>query len=178
MQYGATRPLTAAEITWGSALFGDQLDFSPITIIARPFPPTAWLPDPPILVRWNRIYWPQGACPDFTQASALWQAILVHEWVHVWQYQTRRFDLLRYFVRLSPLNYHYTLPLRGFHDLGYEQQAALFEDLWRLHRGLPPRWHRNPGQRALRYRDLVDCIARVFPKVAGIPAPSEAATAY
>lgn len=178
MHDGVVRPLSALEIAWGSSLFGDQVDFAPITIIARPFPPIAWLPDPPILVRWNRIYWPRGACLDFTQASAPSQAVLVHEWVHVWQYQTGRFDLLRYFARLSPMNYHYTLPLPGFLELGYEQQAALFEDLWRLHRGLPPRWHRNADGGLPRYRDLIACIAAVFPKVLETLPSTEAPTAY
>lgn len=106
------------------------------------------------VVRGARIFWPGAPAEAATLAE---RAHLVHELVHVWQYQALRRTGLE--LLLSRV-YRYTLdPSRPFLRYGYEQQAAIVEDRLRLSEGAPARWARAAASH--------DDYARVISTAAG-----------
>ncbi len=114
------------------------------------------------MVRGAEIFWPVPApCDCAPDARPALTALFVHELVHLWQYQSGRFSVLAYAATLAPLRYHYRLsPGRGFLGFGYEQQAAIAEDYWRLTHGLPPRW----ALAEAKVSDYADLLGAAFPK--------------
>lgn len=97
--------------------------------------------------------------------------LLIHELVHVWQYQHGG---IRYIPRAlmaqqSPEGYNYggsealaTASQRGqqLQDFNFEQQADIVTDYFRLSQGQPPRWgHATPNDLPL-YRSFVEQLVK------------------
>ena len=93
----------------------------------------------------SRIFLPPHlAQADFSLAGAGAQALLVHELVHVWQFQTRPARTLLSWARTvveggygpGLPGYRYVLPLPPFAELGLERQASVVEHAFLLRAGL------------------------------------------
>lgn len=125
------RPLSPAEIAMAQAMFGAQVDYAPVRILAQPLFPRAF-----VAGRWfgrDWIVWPSKTLlPDYgaPDVPVRRAAILIHELVHVWQAQ-QGLNLL--FAKLragdGPQAYAYEIA----HDtlwerLNLEQQAMAVED--------------------------------------------------
>ncbi|WP_246050452.1 hypothetical protein [Asticcacaulis tiandongensis] len=97
--------------------------------------------DPLIVARGRQIFWPR--LPDDLSKRPEQLALLAHELTHVWQYETGM-TLWKYLWRERG-RYRYSLVAdKPFRAYGYEQQAAMVEDMVRLGHGLPPRWAETP----------------------------------
>ena len=80
---------------------------------------------------------------DFARTDLAAQALLVHELVHVWQFQTRPLwtlaswagTLLRGGYGEGLPGYRYTPPVKRFEALNLEQQASVVEHAFLLGRG-------------------------------------------
>ena len=85
---------------------------------------------------------PHLARADFALADVFAQALLIHELVHVWQFQTRPFRTLASWAVTALRGgygpglpgYRYTLPLERFGALNLEQQASVVEHAFLLSR--------------------------------------------
>ena len=104
-------------------------------------------PDNVTVVRGHKIFYPRDPGPN---DSLYHLAHLVHEIVHVWQYLYMGIGL--YSPRWLDRRYKYTIhPEKRFGAYGLEQQAAIFEDAFRLANDLPFRWAQNePSAEALQ----------------------------
>lgn len=99
------------------------------------------------------------------------EAVLVHEAVHVWQYvQFGACYIPRALsAQRTPMGYNYGA-LKGLaaaaflDDFNYEQMADVIEDVFRLRRGLPPKWlvHHHPGTH-LHFTHFVDQLKVYLP---------------
>lgn len=162
MKQGDRRALTKGERAIAASVFGAHFDPDPCRIRAEAHLLTRWSPRPLIMVRGTDIWWPlpaPGDCAIATRPALM--ALFVHELVHLWQYQSGRFSVLAYAATLAPLRYHYRLSgARGFLSYGYEQQAAIGEDYWRLLHGLAPRWALGAVMPVSAYARL---LAETFP---------------
>lgn len=110
--------------------------------------PGSWGP-PPAFALWNRMhlsrerYTPEmlPGWPDYARLPHVFY--LVHELVHVWQWQNRAvtgYAPQRAFgegLRVSDPYYYEVTAARPFHAYGYEQQASIVED-WLCHRLFDP----------------------------------------
>ena len=102
---------------------------------------------------------PHLASKDFAAADLGSQALLVHELVHVWQFQTRPAWTLASWARVVASGgygpglpgYRYTVPLGSFGRLNLERQASVVEHAFLL--GLGGRSGRMPA--SLVVADLV-----------------------
>ncbi|MFT3997325.1 MAG: hypothetical protein QM667_07955 [Asticcacaulis sp.] len=151
------RPLTASEcIALPPALMAAldaATDIGGVRLMAREHPVSKLARffghGPLIIVRRRRIFWPD--LPDDLSKRPETLALLAHELTHVWQYATGM-TLLHYLLRERG-RYSYRLdPQQPFRAYGYEQQAAMVEDMVRLNSGLPPRWGRAPVAASLLKR--------------------------
>jgi hypothetical protein len=129
------RALTPAERALARGMFGDAIDLDRVTIRQR-----RWMPFQPRSVtmapRGHIHFHPGGdsyrAC--FGAASLAMQAHLIHELVHVWQYQQginlilRRHPFCRYSYTVKP-----GWPLARY---GIEQQAEIVRHVFLLRRGI------------------------------------------
>ena len=87
---------------------------------------------------------PHLASADFATADLGSQALLVHELVHVWQFQTRPLWTLASWAGVVASGgygpglpgYRYTLPLGPFAKLNLERQASVVEHAFLLHAGV------------------------------------------
>ena len=113
------------------------LDLDKVIIVPRRWTPLT--PKNVTVARGYKIYYPDDPGP---QNDSFHLAHLVHEIVHVWQYMY--WDVSLYSPRWLNRRYHYEL-IEGdqFLDFGLEQQAAMFEDHFRLKRKLSMRWATN-----------------------------------
>ena len=129
------RPLTDAEAALPRSVFGVAIDLGPVRLSTRrrgvfaialgpyvSFPPSHPIPD------------------DFARAGLELQAWLIHELVHVWQFQTAPIRTLLSFA-LTALGggygpglpgYRYGWPLRPWPALNLEQQARIVEHAFLL----------------------------------------------
>lgn len=164
MRPGERRGLTVGERAIAATVLGPHLDPALCRVRAEAHVLTQWSPRPLIMVRGAEIFWPTPAPADCADAGrpAL-TALFVHELIHLWQYQSGRFSVLLYAVTFAPLRYHYRLAVgRGFLSFGYEQQAAIAEDYWRMTHGLAARWALAPAPIG-EYERL---LGEAFPKAA------------
>lgn len=130
-----SRPLTEGEIALARSIFGDAIDHRRVRLSTRPFGPWA-------ITFWSSITFPpqRPAPADFVQQSVRLQAWLVHELVHVWQFQTRpMWTILSWAgVVLSGgygpglPGYRYAWPLKDWGAHNLEQQAAMVEHAFML----------------------------------------------
>ena len=105
------------------------------------------------VTRGARIFW-SGAPVEATSLGE--RAHLAHELVHVWQYGALGVSGAEIFAHRR---YQYRFdPARAFRSYGYEQQAALVEDLVRLRGGAPARWAKGPIATNAQYASLVDKV--------------------
>lgn len=143
------RPLTPGELAAARNVFGDAIDWARVRIHARGFTP--FQPRRTAVSPLGAVHFRAEDClPDFSRGWAE-MAWLIHELVHVWQYQTGVWVILR---GLWERTYQYgaldpTRPLRRY---GIEQQAAIVEDWFRIVRGQRP-W-RGTGSTA-DYRAVI-----------------------
>lgn len=133
---GGERPLTPGEVELANSVFGDAIDYAPVTIRRR-----KWFPFQPRRVvmapRGHIHFHPggEGYCDDFSVQPLLRQGLFIHEMVHVWQSQTRgqwylvlnRMPWARYDYALKP-----GWPLERY---GIEQQAMIVQHAFLLRGG-------------------------------------------
>lgn len=131
-----SRPLTAGEIALARTIFGDAIDYAPVTVRRRkwfPFQPreTAMAPCGHIHFHPRGSLWSE----DFAAADIGLQGLFLHEMTHVWQAQQRgRFylPLMRHpFCRYA---YEYE-PGRPFERYGLEQQGEIVRHAHLLRHG-------------------------------------------
>lgn len=118
------RPLTAAEIRMAQSIFTDQLDYAAVRILAARWVLPRFAISPNGHVYFNPADWRT----DFGDADLSTRSWLIHELVHVWQYQ-RGMAV----VRRALLNRRYRYALetgRDFLSYGIEQQAQLVQDYY------------------------------------------------
>lgn len=84
-QMSRVRGLSQAECALAQWLYQDGIDYRAVRIHAGAW----WLPTSKLAVALgNGIYFPPRHCPkDFAMAALPYQAWLMHELAHVWQYQ-------------------------------------------------------------------------------------------
>jgi RHS repeat-associated protein len=139
--WGASRSLTDAEIDLARTLFGGKVAYSRTGV---DYGRWAWwqpegremTPDGIIHTGGQTIsdYTVAGAKPKWSYGLLAQQGILIHELVHVWQYQRGVNVVLKGLYR----NYAYAGPNFGklaFSDYGIEQQAQMAEDYYYLRNG-------------------------------------------
>lgn len=116
------RQLTLGEQALAQSVFGDQLDLSSVRICAARWVLRHYAVSPN-----GHVYFhPQDWRRDFSTASLGVQSWLIHELVHVWQYQQGI-----KVVRKALLNRRYQYRLkseRKFLTYGVEQQAQMVQD--------------------------------------------------
>lgn len=130
------RPLRPAERHFLAPIFGDSISWELVRIDER-----AWLGPRQ-----------QGFCYVSGFTINTWgpisPSVLVHEMVHVWQYEQVGAAYIPRALRAqySEMGYDYggLVPLQEHDSLAafnYEQQADIIEDAFRLTQGLPAQWH-------------------------------------
>lgn len=131
------RPLSNLEKSVVASPISDTLDLDRVRIVPRRWTPLT--PKHITVARGYKIFYPGDTGPKDTVYHL---AHLVHEIVHVWQYKYWGVSL--YSPRWLNRIYKYKLePGDQFRQFGLEQQAALFEDYFRLQNGLNVRWATN-----------------------------------
>ncbi len=123
------RRLTQAESTLATAVFGHAIKLEAVRLHGGGFGPFA------VTVGSNIFLPPSLSEANFARADLHAQALLVHELVHVWQFQTRPLWTLTSWAKTmlgggygaGLPGYRYDLPLGGFHHLNLEQQASVVE---------------------------------------------------
>lgn len=130
------RSLTSGEIALARSIFGDAIDYAPVTLRRKkwfPFQPlnTVMAPCGHIHVHPESALWSE----DYAAAPVPAQALFLHEMTHVWQTQQRG----RYYLPLmrhSFCRYDYALkpgwPLVRY---GLEQQAEIVRHVFLLRKG-------------------------------------------
>lgn len=133
---GGERTLTPGEIALARRIFGDAIDYAPVTIRRR-----KWFPLQPRAVTMapcgHLHFHPQGDgyCDDFSAADLTRQGLFIHEMTHVWQTQTRgRWYLVTH--RMPWARYDYALkPAWPLTRYGIEQQAEIVKHAFWLRQG-------------------------------------------
>jgi hypothetical protein len=129
------RGLTKGEAQIAKDSHGNAFNPDPVTLVHGRYLPT----NRPHTIR-DRIFFPKGYPQDFAREPAAVRGVLVHEFTHVWQYQTRFAGIFGVAgmakARAQKPSYRY-LPLTGggFASYGIEQQAQIAEDAYRLSQG-------------------------------------------
>lgn len=135
------RHLTPGERKIAASVFGDEIDYDPVTINRRkwyPLHPERFImaPDGHIWIHPKSGHWSE----DFSAAEFKLQALFIHEMTHVWQAQTKGkyyLPLMRHpFCRYD---YRYTAGM-PFHWYGLEQQAEIVRHVFVWRQG----WHPGP----------------------------------
>lgn len=130
---GLARNLTSNEKAILPAALGRSFDLDAVLVIGRWHTPLAAALKVTV-VRGERIFW-ANAPHESRSLGEL--AHLAHELVHVWQYKVLRRTGVEL---LASRIYRYRLsPDRSFLSYGYEQQASIVEDWFRLRNGARPR---------------------------------------
>ena len=144
-----TRALTAGELTAAKGVFGDAIDWDRVRIHARGFTP--FQPKHVAVSPLGAVHYRRADCLSDFSTSWSDMAWLIHELVHVWQFQTGVWVIVR---GLFERRYAYGVldPATPLHRYGIEQQAAIVEDWFRRTRGVPP--HRGSGSDA-DYRAVI-----------------------
>ena len=130
-----SRPLTEGELALARSVFGEAINYSRVRLSTRFWGPWA-------VTFWSRITFPPQcpASPDFARQPARLQAWLVHELVHVWQFQTRPLWTILSWAGVVLCGgygpglpgYRYAWPLAQWDALNLEQQAATVEHAFML----------------------------------------------
>ena len=134
----AGRALTAGEAALAQEVFGAAVELGRVRLHGGGFGGFA------VTLGSNIFLPPHLAQHDFSLAGAGGQALLVHELVHVWQFQTRPVGTLMSWARTvleggygpGLPGYRYGLPLAAFAELALERQASVVEHAFLLRAGL------------------------------------------
>ena len=129
------RRLTEGERELTRSVFGDAIDLDRVRIAPR-------LPGRTAVTTGSTINFPRDGPFDFAIEPPQMQAWLVHELVHVWQFQTRRLNTLVSWALTaasggygpSRRGYRYTHPF-DWDRLNLEQQASAVEHAFLLREG-------------------------------------------
>jgi hypothetical protein len=123
-EHGDDRPLTPGEIALARSVFGDAIDYAPVTIRRRKW--AFFQPRETVMAPRGHIHFhPSGTRyrADFAQAPLGDQGLFIHEMTHVWQHQKgvilplARHPFCRYDYAIRP-----GCPLQRY---GIEQQAEI-----------------------------------------------------
>ena len=134
---GGERSLTEGEIALARTIFGDAIDYRPVTIRRRkwfPFQPREIIMAP----RGHLHFHPRGHvyCDDFAAADWRSQGLFIHEMTHVWQSQQHGSWYLP-LHRHPWCRYDYALkPGWALERYGIEQQAEIVKHAFWLRRGM------------------------------------------
>ena len=132
------RRLTPGEADLARGVFGDAIDLRRVRISVRRWGPWA-------VTIGSRITFPPSSAPeDFATEPARLQAWLVHELVHVLQFQTAPLRTILSWAKVVLTGgygpglpgYRYALPLKPWRRLNLEQQATAVEHAFLLRHGL------------------------------------------
>ena len=130
------RRLTPGERSLARGAFGDAIQLDPVRLIASPWPfDRAFVPGRIGGRDW--IVWPgRMLAADLSGAPLSWQALLIHELVHVWQGQQGvSLPVAKLKSGDGPAAYAYPLDATDWRALNIEQQAMAVEHRFRLARG-------------------------------------------
>ncbi|RKG29316.1 hypothetical protein [Acinetobacter tianfuensis] len=132
------RPLTEGEIHLCKCVFGELIDYSTVRIMNQPFIP--WQSQHAVMAPSGYIHALNLHYKnDYAKESTAYQALLIHEMAHIYQYQHGVNVLVRgailqsaFFISLRTYNpYHYTLkPNKSFADYNIEQQGDIARDIF------------------------------------------------
>lgn len=155
----SVRPLAPLEIAALPPIIGQCIDLGQVEIHKRRWTPLT--PPRVTVVRGHKIFYPGDPGPS---DNIYHRAHLVHEMVHVFQYLHMGVGL--YSPRWIDRRYHYQLaPGKRFGAYGLEQQAAMFEDFFRVGNGLKYRWAKEEPPLEALTKTLETCAADFGPKV-------------
>jgi hypothetical protein len=150
------RPLTDGERELAFKVFGPAVDERPVRLVVGGFGRFA-------VTLWSYILMPPHLIlADFAVADVGAQALLVHELVHVWQFQTRPLRTVASWATAVASGgygpglpaYRYDLPVGEFDRLGLERQASMVEHLFLLRHG----WRSRAMPDGLRPADLAAAV--------------------
>ncbi len=128
------RPLSSGEIALARSVYGDAIDYAPVTVRRRKW--AFFQPRDVVMAPCGHLHFhPAGDLyrDDFAQASLTDQGLFVHELCHVWQHQRGLYLPL---VRHPFCRYDYAFkpgwPLKRY---GIEQQAEIVRHAFLLRAG-------------------------------------------
>ncbi len=128
------RPLTAGEIALAWSVYGDAIDYAPVTIVERKW--AFFQPANVVMAPRGHIHFhPKGGLcrDDFAAAPLDAQGLFIHEMCHVWQHQR---GICLPLARHPFCRYHYSVrPGWSLHRYGIEQQAEIVRHAFLLRRG-------------------------------------------
>jgi Domain of unknown function (DUF4157) len=130
---GTSRPLREGEIRMAAQIFQRSLDYSQVRVHNEEFLPFGLQPDNTAMTPNGEIYFnPKRFKEDFSLSTPNDQHWLMHEMVHVWQYQLGYPVMARGAIRIG-LEYEYELdPAKKLSDYNMEAQGDLLADYWAL----------------------------------------------
>jgi hypothetical protein len=132
-----TRPLTDAEIELGLSIFGETIDYELIRIDEG-----AYFVAKPKHICYVSFH-------TINNWGTLSPSILIHELMHVWQYEQMGAMYIPRALKAqkTAMGYNYggVATLQQYQDIGLsafnlEQQADIVADYFRIKKGLKPRW--------------------------------------
>jgi hypothetical protein len=130
------RPLTPGEVALARRVFGDAIDYAPVTVVRRKW--AFFQPRQVVMAPRGHIHFHPGGelwREDFASAPLDAQGLFIHELVHVWQHQQGVFLPI---ARHPWCRYDYAMkPGQAFRRYGIEQQAEIVRHAFLLREGLP-----------------------------------------
>ena len=128
------RPLTPGEVALARSVFGDAIDYAPVTLVRRKW--AFFQPRQVVMAPRGHIHFhPSGDLwrDDFACCPLDAQGLFIHEMVHIWQHQQGIYLPL---ARHPWCRYDYALkPGQSFRRYGIEQQAEIVRHAFLLGRG-------------------------------------------
>ncbi|MEH3046552.1 vgr related protein [Sphingomonas adhaesiva] len=128
------RPLTDGEVALARSIYGDAIDYAPVTIVRRKW--AFFQPANVVMAPRGHIHFhPKGTLwrDDFAAAPLDAQGLFIHEMCHIWQHQR---GICLPLARHPFCRYHYGVrpgwPLKRY---GIEQQAEIVRHAFLLRRG-------------------------------------------
>lgn len=130
---GKSRNMTAGEIAMARMLFKDSIDYNKVKLHNGEYLWLGMQPNDTAMTPEGEIYFNKKAFrEDFTGEDEQTRLWIMHEMVHVWQYQLGYPVKLRGAVRIG-LEYEYTLKEEKLlYDYNMEAQGDLLSDYWAL----------------------------------------------
>ena len=132
-----SRHLTSGEREMARIVFGEAIDYAPVTVNRRkwfPFQPPKYVMSPDGHI-WVHPGAPEKWAEDYSTARAGLQELFIHEMTHVWQAQTKG----RWYLPLMRhpfCRYDYQfVPGKPFEWYGLEQQAEIVAHTFLARRG-------------------------------------------
>lgn len=131
----ARRPLSPGEIALARSIFGDAIDYAPVTVVRGKW--AFFQPRETVMAPCGHIHFhPRGHLyhDDFAAAPIDRQGLFIHEMCHIWQHQQGIFLPLK---RHPFCTYDYVLhPGRPLKRYGLEQQAEIVRHAFLIRRGV------------------------------------------